>query len=49
MAPWLILVVGAIYLYVAVDSLKYGDFGLALTFGAYSLSNVGLWMVAVER
>jgi hypothetical protein len=44
MAPWLMLVVGAIYLFVAIDLLDKGNYGLALAFGAYSLSNVGLWM-----
>ena len=46
MAPWLMLVVGAIYLFIAIDWLIKGNFGLALVFGCYSLGNVGLWMVA---
>lgn len=46
MAPWLILVVGAIYLFIAIDLYLKGNFGLALAFGAYSLSNVGLYWAA---
>jgi hypothetical protein len=48
MAPGLMLIVGAIYLFIAIDMLRIGNFGLALTFGAFSLSNVGLWMVAIK-
>jgi hypothetical protein len=46
MAPWLILVVGAIYCYIAVDLFYAGKIGLSLTFAGYAFSNIGLWIAA---
>ena len=46
MSPWLILVVGAIYLYIAVESFYLGKTGLSLTFAGYAFSNIGLWLAA---
>jgi hypothetical protein len=48
MAPWLILVVGAVYLVVSVDLWRQGQDGLSLAFAAYALSNVGLYFAAVK-
>jgi hypothetical protein len=42
----LILVVGAIYLYIAGDLFCAGKMGLSLTFAGYAFSNIGLWMAA---
>jgi hypothetical protein len=46
MAPWLILVIGAVYLAVAGDLYWQGKGGLALAFASYALSNVGLYLAA---
>lgn len=46
MAPWLILLVGAIYTGIAVDLYVNAKEGLALAFLGYAVSNVGLWMAA---
>jgi hypothetical protein len=47
MAPWLILVIGAVYLVVAVDLWWRGEqVGLALAFASYAVSNVGLYLAA---
>lgn len=46
MAPWLILVIGAVYLFVAADLCWQSKYGLALAFAAYAVSNVGLYLAA---
>lgn len=46
MAGPLILLVGAIYTFVAVDLWWSGRAGLAIAFAGYALSNVGLWLAA---
>lgn len=46
MSAWLILVVGFIYLVIATDLAWKGQTGLALAFGGYALSNVGLYLAA---
>lgn len=46
MAPGLILLVGAVYLYIAIDMLAKGNSGMAVVFGGYAFSNIGLWLAA---
>jgi hypothetical protein len=46
MASWLILFVGAIYCYISIDMICAGKAGLSITFLAYALGNVGLWIAA---
>lgn len=46
MGPWLIIVVGLIYAYIAAESVSKGDTSLAIIFAGYAFSNVGLWMAA---
>lgn len=46
MGPVLILIVGGIYSYIAIDLFWTGKSGLALAFMGYAVSNVGLWMAA---
>lgn len=46
MGPGLVLLVGVIYLVVALDLLRVGNYPMALVFGAYALSNVGLYLAA---
>lgn len=46
MAPWLILIIGAVYLFTALDLLKNGQGGLALAFAGYAFSNIGLYLAA---
>lgn len=46
MAPGLILFVGVVYLAISIDLLVKGNGGLALAFGGYALSNVGLYLAA---
>ncbi len=46
MAPWLILLIGVVYLYVAADLFYTGKHGLSLCFIGYALGNVGLYLAA---
>ena len=46
MQPWLILAVGVVYLYIAVDLICAGKTGLSLAFAGYAVSNIGLYMAA---
>ena len=46
MAPWLILLVGAIYAIIAADLLYSGKIGLSITFLGYVVGNIGLWLAA---
>jgi len=42
----LIILVGVIYAYVAVDQYMSGNSGMAIAYAGYSFSNIGLWMLA---
>jgi hypothetical protein len=44
MSEWLIAACGFAYLLTAADLALRGQYGLALTFAAYALANVGLWL-----
>lgn len=46
MSGWLIVLVGAIYAYIAAESVSKGDTALAIVFAGYAFSNIGLWMAA---
>lgn len=46
MSSTLIAITGLIYLYVAAEMLARGNVPMAITYCAYSLANVGLWMMA---
>lgn len=42
----LILLVGAIYIGIGIDLLRKGEIGLAITFLAYAVANVGMFIAA---
>lgn len=42
----LIAITGFIYAYVACEQYAKGNIPGAITWGAYALANVGLWMMA---
>lgn len=46
MSHILIAITGCIYLFVACDQLAKGNNAMAITWFAYALANVGLWMAA---
>jgi hypothetical protein len=46
MSAWLIAAVGVAYAYVAAEQALKGHWWLAIVFGGYALSNVGLWAMA---
>jgi hypothetical protein len=46
MSSTTILLVGLVYLYIAVDKIYRGDTGLGIAFLGYAFSNVGLYMAS---
>jgi hypothetical protein len=42
----LIILVGFIYAYVAVDQYMNGNTGMSIAYAGYAFSNIGLWMLA---
>ena len=48
MSSNLILFVGLIYLYVAVEQGIKGNIGMAIAFAGYAFSNVGLFLLATK-
>ncbi len=46
MSQVLILIVAVIYLFTGADFIRTGQMGLGLTFLAYSVSNIGLYIAA---
>lgn len=46
MSAALIILVGFIYAYVAVDQYANGNSGMAIAYAGYAFSNIGLWMLA---
>lgn len=46
MSPWLIIVTGGIYAYIAVEQLLKGNSQMAIVYSGYAFSNVGLYLLA---
>ena len=46
MSAWLILLTGAIYLYVAIEQGIKGNQGMLIAYLGYAFSNIGLYMLA---
>jgi hypothetical protein len=46
MSGWLIVIVGLVYLYIALEQMYKGNTGMAITYFGYALGNVGLYMLA---
>lgn len=46
MSAWPIAFVGLIYAGIACEQFYRGNFPMAITFGGYSVSNVGLYWLA---
>lgn len=44
MSGWLIVLVGLIYAYIAVESFVCGKPAIGIVFAGYAFSNIGLWM-----
>ncbi len=45
---WLIVITGAIYTIVSVDQFWRHNVPMGITYAAYALSNVGLWMAITK-
>lgn len=46
MSSWLIALVGFVYAYIAFEQYTKGNTAMAITFGGYALSNIGLYLAA---
>jgi hypothetical protein len=46
MSRALIVLVGLIYAYVAIEQALKGNLPMAIMYSGYSIGNVGLWMMA---
>ena len=42
----LIAAVGLAYLWIAIESLYRGNYGMSILYGCYAGSNIGLWILA---
>lgn len=46
MSPWLIILTGAIYAYIAVEQGMKGNHPMSMTYAGYAFSNIGLYLLA---
>jgi hypothetical protein len=47
MSPWLIILTGLIYAYIAVEQLFFSkNIPMTIVYSGYAFSNVGLWWLA---
>jgi len=48
-SAWLIAIVGAIYVGVAADQARSGQWGMSIMYFGYAFANVGAWMMVQPR
>jgi hypothetical protein len=48
MSAWLIIVTGLIYAYIAVEQGFKGNPYMAVVYGGYAFSNIGLYLLAAK-
>jgi hypothetical protein len=48
MSPWLIILTGAIYAYIALEQGLKGNTYMAIVYSGYAFSNVGLYYLAAK-
>jgi hypothetical protein len=46
MTPWLIVLTGLVYAYVAAEQFFKGNSGMGITYAGYAFANIGLWRMA---
>jgi hypothetical protein len=46
MSPWLIIITGLIYFYIAIEQGFKGNVYMSIVYLGYSFSNIGLFMLA---
>lgn len=46
MSPWLIIITGLIYGYIALEQLLKGNSYMAIVYSGYAFSNIGLYLLA---
>jgi hypothetical protein len=48
MSPWLIILTGLIYAYIAVEQGLKGNGHMTIIYAGYAFSNVGLYLMATK-
>jgi hypothetical protein len=48
MSPWLIILTGLIYAYIAVEQGLKGNEYMTIIYAGYAFSNVGLYLMATK-
>ncbi len=48
MSPWLIIVTGLIYAYIAGEQYMIGEWKMGIVYTGYSFSNIGLYLLALK-
>jgi len=48
MSAWLIVLVGVIYLYICLENLYKGQFGIAWMYFGYAVANYGAYLIATK-
>jgi len=46
MSSWLIILTGAIYFYISIEQGFKGNVPMAVVYGGYGFSNIGLFILA---
>jgi hypothetical protein len=46
MSSWLIILTGAIYFYISIEQALKGNVPMAVVYGGYGFSNIGLFILA---
>lgn len=46
MSPWLIIITGVIYGYIAAEQALKGNSHMAIVYAGYAFSNIGLYLLA---
>jgi len=46
MSPWLIIITGLIYAYIAIEQALKGNSYMAIVYSGYAFSNIGLYLLA---
>ena len=46
MSPWLIIITGLIYAYIAIEQFLKGNSSMCVVYSGYAFSNIGLYLLA---
>ena len=46
MSGYFIVITGLVYLYISIEQMTAGNFGMGLAYAGYAFSNIGVYMLA---